>query len=482
MDAADERLPADSLGLLALVPATHGGGGGASTADDLSASEIAADALVQHLKIFLLFAVLLRHLQRFTVKTCHAWSKVAPTHAAVCIANNVLQTGAVEGLAFLSGVAMAGRVLTWREVASPLVLIIAFRQLLHPTLEWLIAYRTDIGTAHLWFVLMLAVGRLVCLPLSRLHLWAPAHWPPARASRLRLVLVACFLAWRLLLAPRHIGWHAYPNVRRPLYFFFYGDRNYLQMVHNLPLFLLGFIHPDIRQYARARLLASARARRMLAATSSSWVRHMRTALVSSVAAASFVADPLLGGLFNRKNKTLEARPVLAYTRAAMRIGALAVVLPRHRTPITSAGRSQLLAYLLHDAVFSVGAQVIAPALPSLSERLHTLAQHTLRGVSGASDEISVGGAMLIAVLAAMELAIYSACCLAIQLALSHPRCLRPLGALCRLPDWVWRKGASCTRSAYARARLAVRERLHRLGARGRAAHKREAAGEAPEEV
>ena len=75
----------------------------------LSAFEVAMDALIQHIKVFLLFAVLLRHLQRFTVRTCHAWNKVSPSHLAVCVANNVLQTGAAEGLAFLSGVALAGR-------------------------------------------------------------------------------------------------------------------------------------------------------------------------------------------------------------------------------------------------------------------------------------------------------------------------------------------------------------------------------------
>ena len=37
---------------------------------------------------------------------------------------------------------------------------------------------------------------------------------------------------------------------------------------------------------------------------------------------------------------------------------LAATLPRRTTPLTFAGRSQLLAYLLHDAVFTVGARVV----------------------------------------------------------------------------------------------------------------------------
>ena len=138
-----------------MSPAGAGGFGG------MTEAETAIDVLVQHLKVFLLFAVLMRHLQRFTVRTCHAWAKVPAHHAAVCVANNVLQTGAAEGLAFLSGVAIAGRVVSLREVATPFVLIVLFRQLLHPGLEWLLSYTADIGTAHLWFVLM--VGVLIIL-------------------------------------------------------------------------------------------------------------------------------------------------------------------------------------------------------------------------------------------------------------------------------------------------------------------------------
>ena len=103
----------DSLGLAVLA---GGAGGGGSDFREWSETELARDALVQHLKVVLLFAVLVRHLQRFTVQTCHTWIKVAPTHIGVCVANNLLQTGAVEGLAFLSGVAIAGQVLSLRQV------------------------------------------------------------------------------------------------------------------------------------------------------------------------------------------------------------------------------------------------------------------------------------------------------------------------------------------------------------------------------
>lgn len=114
------------------------------------------------------------------------------------LAARVCQVGAVEGLSLLSGIALAGHVISVRDVASPIILITAFRQLVHPGLEWLFAYRVDFGTAHLWFVLMLGIGRALCYPLSRL---------PRRAARHRLGLVLALLLWRLLLAPIHIGFH-----------------------------------------------------------------------------------------------------------------------------------------------------------------------------------------------------------------------------------------------------------------------------------
>jgi hypothetical protein len=473
----------DSLGLAALMMRggagerpgrrrAHGGTTGAASASGGSGSGIGAmegqavgafdastDSLIQHMKVVLLFAVLLRHLQRFTVRTCHAWSKIAPTHAAVCIANNTLQTGAAEGLAFLSGVALAGRVLDWQVVASPLVLIAGFRQLLHPALEFLLSYGADIGTAHLWFVLMIAIGRLLCLPLSRLERRCSS---PLRASRLRALCVLAFFGWRLLLAPTHIGWQAVPRVRRLLFFFFYGDRNYLQIVHNLPLFMLGFAHADLRRLGLDALRAPrlARAHAALAMARSS--RMVRASLSGSLVVASFVADPLLGGLFNRKSRALQGRPVLAYTRAAVRVGALAILLPRRPTPLTSAGRSQLLAYLLHDAIFTVAAHLAAPMLPALWGQ----ARAALSIVD--TDLLGAASSSLTPVLALLELAAYSAACLAVQLALSHPRCLGPLVALCHWPSDA---ASRLWEAVHPRCRLAARQLHHRFFAR--ANHRKE---------
>ena len=164
------------------------------------------------------------------------------------------------------------------------------------------------------------------------------------------------------------------------------------------------------------------------------------------------------GLFIKKYKLLDTRPMLMYTRAALRVGALAMVLPRRVTPLTAAGRSQLLAYLLHDAVFSVGAQVVAPAFPLLS--VHNLGV----AIAGKMQKSGGGGGTLLtATLAAGELSAYAALCLAVQLALSHPRgCL--LG---------WRRFFSCCSSKprllqalEGRARLAVRHLLHSGGLGG----------------
>ena len=67
----------------------RGSNGGATDAD-----ERAADVVVQHAKVFLLFAVLLRHLQRFSLKTCHAWDLIPPENTLVCVSNNMLQARA----------------------------------------------------------------------------------------------------------------------------------------------------------------------------------------------------------------------------------------------------------------------------------------------------------------------------------------------------------------------------------------------------
>lgn len=68
------------------------------------------------LQVALLLPVLLRHLQRFTVHTCHEFDSMLVSSALICTLNNILQTGAVEGLAFLSGAAIAHQRMTGRQV------------------------------------------------------------------------------------------------------------------------------------------------------------------------------------------------------------------------------------------------------------------------------------------------------------------------------------------------------------------------------
>ncbi len=69
--------------------------------------------------MLLLLGVLVRHLQRFSLRTCHAWAQVPAERVLVCVSNNLLQVGAAEGLSYLSGVALASRTLTWRDVRAP---------------------------------------------------------------------------------------------------------------------------------------------------------------------------------------------------------------------------------------------------------------------------------------------------------------------------------------------------------------------------
>ena len=96
-------------------------------------------------------------------------------------------------------------------------------------------------------------------------------------------------------------------------------------------------------------------------------------------------------------------------RAALRLATLAVTLPRARTRLTSAGRSQLVAYLFHDSVFSLASAALAAALPP-----------ALRG-----DGLAALARALPAPLAAVLLLLaYTALCLAVQLLLSQPGWLR----------------------------------------------------------
>ena len=69
----------DSMGLAALVGGAGGGGGECGGGPLLSPEEATLDFVTQHLKVVLLFAILLRHLQRFTVRTA-----LVDEDAAVC--------------------------------------------------------------------------------------------------------------------------------------------------------------------------------------------------------------------------------------------------------------------------------------------------------------------------------------------------------------------------------------------------------------
>ena len=305
----------DSMGLAALVGGAGGGGGECGGGPLLSPEEATLDFVTQHLKVVLLFAILLRHLQRFTVRTCHSWTKTPPQYAGVCIANNLLQTAAAEGLSYLSGVAIAGVELSSRQVAAPFVLIALFRWVFHPALEWVLLFQTDIGTAHLWFVLMVGLGRLYCAPIAAL---APVG-PVVLQCRVRDAAAAgaaALFLWRLTLAPLHINDIGAGEVRRELYHLLFGDKNYLQIVHNLPLFV-GYATPPA---ALARSSAAGRA---------------RGALRPLVCPRPVRLRPLQVGVGDLDRRA--ARDGLHRVRAAARVGAFASALPDGHA--ASAGRS-----------------------------------------------------------------------------------------------------------------------------------------------
>ena len=48
--------------------------------------------------MLLLLGVLVRHLQRFTLGTCHAWAHVPAESILVCASNNLLQARAADRL------------------------------------------------------------------------------------------------------------------------------------------------------------------------------------------------------------------------------------------------------------------------------------------------------------------------------------------------------------------------------------------------
>lgn len=49
------------------------------------------------------------------------------------------------------------------------------------------------------------------------------------------------------------AWSGEKVARRAFFYFLFGDRNYLQMVHNLPLFLLGYVWPDLMSEGSAAI-------------------------------------------------------------------------------------------------------------------------------------------------------------------------------------------------------------------------------------
>ena len=180
-------------------------------------------------------------------------------------------------------------------------------------------------------------------------------------------------------------------------------------------------------------------------------------------------DPLVIGAFIKKIKALEDQPLLVYSRGALRVGALSMVLPRRVTPLTAAGRSQLLAYLLHDAVFSIGAQVVLPTIyrmlpipTRLTSVLSSSGSNAVDGVYTAESGVPI---VLTPLLATAEFILYACVCLAVQLALSHPN-----GCLLGWRRWqcahLRRIEGRILPTLYGRVRLAVRTAI---GARRRGA-------------
>ena len=58
-------------------------------------------------------------------------------------------------------------------------------------------------------------------------------------------------------------------------------------------------------------------------------------------------DIYIFGVFPKSAKLREVSPMIAYGRTLLRLLGLAALLPLRATSMTPAGKSQLLAYLLH---------------------------------------------------------------------------------------------------------------------------------------
>lgn len=111
--------------------------------------------------------------------------------------------GAAEGLSYLSGAALAERRLGTSDVVAPFVLLVLYRGIYHPTIEWVLGGAADIGTAHLWFVLMVGIGRALCFALQRLQRLSLRGAAPRLTAALRRAAAAagCAEGWRRWCVP-----------------------------------------------------------------------------------------------------------------------------------------------------------------------------------------------------------------------------------------------------------------------------------------
>jgi len=240
------------------------------------------------------------------------------------------------------------------------------------------------------------------------------------------------------------GW---PALRRFAFYAAFGDKNFAQVVHNLPLVLLGYA---CRRDTLVPLAAP---------------RHW--AVTATLCLLTFVADPLLFGLFPQASRRRAEEPLYTYCRAGLRLAALFSLLPRRRTALTDAGRSQLLAYLLHDAVFSLGWLLLSGGSRHVGGTYSEWKQ-----AAAASWESATTGplaALGTAAAAAALLVAYVGLALALQVALSRPRDTAAA---------VSGAAAAASRfagAAYLHARLAL---LGGLRARGGAGYKRVPSAEA----
>mmetsp|Transcript_9776 Transcript_9776/g.28319 ORF Transcript_9776/g.28319 Transcript_9776/m.28319 type:complete len:301 (+) Transcript_9776:216-1118(+) len=275
---------------------------------------------------------------------------------------------------------------------------------------------------------MLGVARGIIFVLNLL----PRHSALGRYAPLALASVVAAL--RLIYfrgEGAHIGFRSFTYIRKFIYYACFGDRNYQQVVHNLPLVLLGYALPT--RWLREHLSQS----------------PPRSAVLI-LSAITFVADPLIFGIFPKASTRRTEEPLLTYLRAALRGAALCSLLPRRRTVFTEAGRSQLLAYLFHDALFSFGFFFIALGTSGHTELPgHPKGWKTLVHSSWAVANSSVIGALGAFFSSIAVLAAYLTLCISVQVALSRPR------AAVETVSSAARCASRVIGVLYARARLAI---------------------------